>query len=96
MYTGIYNGFTDLDNGLLSLLTNYIGLKISQLRENFRSREKDKNLMKVLNSISSLLECRTYMKLLVDIKEIFPQLIGYEYGRVYLYEAESIIIINTS
>jgi len=90
MYTGKYSGFSELDDGLLSLLATFIGTKFSQLKETFASKAKDIKLVETLTAINTLFESRTYMFLLMNIRELLPPLIGYEHIGVYLHDPNSI------
>lgn len=96
MYTGVYCGFSDLDNGLLSLLTSFIGIKISQIKENLQSKEKDKRFFEALQTITSLMEDRTCVQLLMELKETLPQLTGYEHAGVYLHEPLSTPVLTVA
>jgi len=96
MYTGIYCGFSDLDNGILSLLTIFIGIKISQIKENLQSKEKDKRFFEALQAITSLMENRTCVQLLMGLKKVLPKLTGYEHAGVYLHEPLSTVHIKFS
>ena len=89
MYTGIYSGFSNIDNGLLSLLSNFIGMKICQLKEKIESREKDKKLIVILNAINTMFEHRTYVQLLMEMRKEIPSLVGFEHAGVYMHEDES-------
>jgi len=89
MYTGVYSGFTDLDNELLSLLTSFIGLKITQIEEYALSKEKDKKVIEIVGMVSTLLMNRNCIKLLRKLRKVLPSLLGYEYVGVYLHNPDS-------
>lgn len=94
MYTGIYSGFTEADDGLISILSTFIGLKFLQIHENLLSQEKDQRLKNLLNILNSLLGIRTYMSLVIQMREMMPILMGYEYFGIYFHNNESIFIIK--
>lgn len=89
MYTGVYNGFSDLDNELLLILTSFIGLKIAQVEEGISSKEKDNKVTDVVNTINSLISNRSHIKLLLKLRKVLPSLLGYEHVGVYLHKPDS-------
>ena len=91
MYTGLYNGFSETDDRILSLVAVVIGIKLCQLKESSMSLSKDILRINTLNEINKLLENRTYRSFLIDLKERLPPLVKFEYIEVYLYRKESII-----
>eukprot|EP00826_Nyctotherus_ovalis_P029101 TRINITY_DN22958_c0_g1_i1.p1 TRINITY_DN22958_c0_g1~~TRINITY_DN22958_c0_g1_i1.p1 ORF type:complete len:130 (-),score=5.35 TRINITY_DN22958_c0_g1_i1:45-434(-) len=89
MYTGVYNGFSDLDNELLLILASFIGLKIAQVEEGISSKAKDNKVIDVVNKINSLISNRSHVKLLLKLRKVLPSLLGYEYVGVYLHKPDS-------
>ncbi len=89
MYTGVYSGFSELDDGLLSLLCTFIGVKVAQIRSTFQCREKEERLAATINTVNTLYEQRTYMNLLIGLRELLPPLVGYEFVGVYFHDTNS-------
>lgn len=86
VYTGLYTGFTELEDGFLALLSCCIGLKCAQLRERTFSEIKEKTCAATISTIASLLETRMYSALLVKIRQALPSILGYESAGVYLHD----------
>ena len=86
MYTGIYSGFTELDYGLLSLFSMFVSIKFSQIKEKLITQEKNKQLASIVSTMISLLGQRSYMLLIMELRNLMPGLVGYEYFGVYYHD----------
>jgi len=92
MYTGTYNGFTELDHAILSLLTNTINIKLSHLRERLVVQHKNLKIRHIISSITSALEMRTSISLLIKLKELLPPLLQYEHIGLYFHDSSSTLL----
>ena len=86
MYTGAYNGFSDFDDGLLTLLAVFIGVKITELKKRFESEERSRKLDNTINIINTIFEERTYISLIIKLRETLSPLIDFEYVGVYFHD----------
>lgn len=90
VYTGAYMGFTEQDDGIISLLSIFLSLKLYQIKVYILLEEKDRHFNKLLDTLNSLLRTRSYMSLMMELREVMPQLLGYEHFGVYYHDTKSI------
>lgn len=82
MYTGEYSGFTDYDDGLVSLLLMMVGTKLTLIKETIVSNQKDERLKQFVNTFANLLLNRTYAQLILNMREELPQILFYEHAGI--------------
>eukprot|EP00826_Nyctotherus_ovalis_P058940 TRINITY_DN8153_c0_g1_i2.p1 TRINITY_DN8153_c0_g1~~TRINITY_DN8153_c0_g1_i2.p1 ORF type:complete len:330 (+),score=91.02 TRINITY_DN8153_c0_g1_i2:309-1298(+) len=85
MYTGVYSGFTEFDDGLLSLFSTFVTAKFAQVREKLLSQEKSEQLMGIVKTMIALLGQRSYMALIMELRDLMPALVGYEHFGIYFH-----------
>ena len=96
IFTGKYLGFTSTDDGLLSILFNFLTQKISELTHSLTIKQKQEQYISILSLLTKLLENKTAYELITCFRDNLGKYLGYEYAGLLYYSKASTLITKNS
>lgn len=96
MYNGVYSGFTTMDEGILAALFTFVAQKIAEISRVLTIKAKNRRHAATLKLFEKLLENKTIPRLVVSIRTLLGDYLGYDYVGILYYCEKGTWIIKSS